>query len=866
MKIYTLKTIILFVAIWIYFPMLYAQRGDTLFIQRGKKGEIEFARFKKDENSDRKMKNDTVFLKSILRARKDDGFRLKSKTTDGQGMIHKKFQQYYKGIPVDNAEYLVHGTSEDIEEINGDFQDINISNIKPAIDEQQAMTKALKYAGAQKYKWEDSDMENFIKQQKNNPNASYYPKGELVIAKDNLNGNDAFHLSWKFTISSLQPDNEQQIFVDAMNGEIIRDIPLIMDDNTSGSAQTMYSGVQNITCDSYTGGYRLYESRPLPRGGAVTIQTKNCSNGSNTGSAPEFTNTSANWSSGSWSTFNQNQAALDAHWAEEKVLDYWSSVHLRYSLNNTGLNILGYVHYNPGGYQNGWSNAQWEPTSKTMRYGDGDGISWNPVTSLDIIAHEMGHGICQFTANLTGGVTESAALNEGLSDIWAACIKYWATPNDSIWLIGNRIIRNPFYNCIRNLQYPKSLLAAEGQHPDTYKVSPWDAGGEPHCNSTVLSHWFYLLCQGGSGTNGIGNAYNITGIGIDKAQRIVYNAESSYLNSSADYNAARNAMIFAAINLYKDNSPEVISVTNAWYAVGVGNMYPPTISGSTILCRNSTDTYTILNAPVGATIVWNQSSNLQQVSSSGNSMVFKAIANGAGWISATVNGVSIPNYSIWCGIPDKNNMKIGIAFSNDYTITNLCRNVGITFGVLSHNQSNDHITGYVWDFGSWTPYVTSYFSDSPSGPTNAFANIILDANAASTQIVGVTPINACSSFDDYLSPPIAKQYFAIQCWGVSSNISVSPNPASTHLTIEIAQKAIAETPSKQTINDAILLKTEPTYDIRLYNSHGHLLRHATSKGGSVQFDVSHLHNGTYYLHVYDGISNKPEIQQIVVKH
>jgi len=65
MKTYTIKAIIFFMAIWIYVPMLYAQQGDTLFIQRSKKGKIEFARFKKDANSDRKMKNDTTFLKSI---------------------------------------------------------------------------------------------------------------------------------------------------------------------------------------------------------------------------------------------------------------------------------------------------------------------------------------------------------------------------------------------------------------------------------------------------------------------------------------------------------------------------------------------------------------------------------------------------------------------------------------------------------------------------------------------------------------------------------------------------------------------------------------------------------------------------------
>jgi len=261
MKTYLLRTVFLLIAVLIYFPVIHAQEGDTLFIQRGKKGEIEFARFKKNANSDRKMRNDTIFLKSILRAKKDDGFRLKSETTDGMGMIHKKFQQCYKGIPVDNAEYLVHGTNDDIEEINGDFQDVNIPTVKPALSEQQALSKALQYVGAQKYKWEDPDMENFIKQQDNDPNASYYPKGELVIAKDNLKGGDSLKLSWKFTISSLQPDNEQLIFVDATNGEIIRDVPLIMDANTPGSAQTMYSGVQSITCDSYSGGYRLYESR-----------------------------------------------------------------------------------------------------------------------------------------------------------------------------------------------------------------------------------------------------------------------------------------------------------------------------------------------------------------------------------------------------------------------------------------------------------------------------------------------------------------------------------------------------------------------------------------------------------------------------
>jgi len=94
MKTNTLKMGILFFAIWIYYPM-FAQQGDTLFIQRGKSGKVEFARFKKNGNSGRKMQNDTLFLKSMLKAKKEDGFRLKNETKDELGMTHKKFQQYY---------------------------------------------------------------------------------------------------------------------------------------------------------------------------------------------------------------------------------------------------------------------------------------------------------------------------------------------------------------------------------------------------------------------------------------------------------------------------------------------------------------------------------------------------------------------------------------------------------------------------------------------------------------------------------------------------------------------------------------------------------------------------------------------------
>jgi Zn-dependent metalloprotease len=136
MKKYFIRTIVLFIVAGIYFP-IYAQ-------QRNESEKIRFARFT-ETSTDRKMSKDTVFLKSILNAKNEDEFRLKSETTDDLGITHKRFQQYYKGVKVDNAEYLVHGKGDNIEYINGDFQDINIQSIVSILNEQQALEKALKY-------------------------------------------------------------------------------------------------------------------------------------------------------------------------------------------------------------------------------------------------------------------------------------------------------------------------------------------------------------------------------------------------------------------------------------------------------------------------------------------------------------------------------------------------------------------------------------------------------------------------------------------------------------------------------------------------------------------------------------------------
>ena len=345
--------LLLGVVLSLSFLLSKAQQTDTLEIQRNEKGKISFARFKPDVN--RKVQGAGDFLKAVLQAKPDDELRLIKETTDKLGIFHHRYQQYYKGIKVEDAEYLIHGKNEIIETINGDFQDVNISSVAASVNEQKALGNALNFVNAKKYKWEDANLEKFIKQNTNNLNATYYPKGEVVITKDYLKGGNNLRLAWKFTISSLLPNDERWIYIDAVTNEVIRETPLIYDVNTPCTAQTRYSGTLAITGDSFTGGFSLRENR-----NGVDVQTLNLQHTTNYANAIDFTNTNTNFTNGNWANFNQDQAALDAHWGAENVLDYWRVVHNRNSINGSGMAVISYVHNSIG------NNAYWDATAHVM--------------------------------------------------------------------------------------------------------------------------------------------------------------------------------------------------------------------------------------------------------------------------------------------------------------------------------------------------------------------------------------------------------------------------------------------------------------------------------------------------------------------
>jgi len=505
--------------------------------------------------------------------------------TDQLGYTHQKFAQYYQGIRVEHADYMVHSKGTTVESISGDFERISGLNTTPSLGEKAALERALAHVGATKYMWQTNDAEA----------ASFRPTGELVIVRDARSGQAGpLVLAWKFNVYAAQPISRAYIYVDARTGAVVLQDNIIKHTAATGTFATAYSGSRSFADETATGGYTLKE---YTRG--LGIETYNCKKGSSYTSATSFIDADNSWTE--YNNANFDNVAGDAHVGAQATYDYWKNIHGRNSYDNAGAKIKSYVHFDdtPGDGV-GYENAYWN--GSVMTYGDG-ASRFRPLTSLDVCGHEIGHAVCEKTANLTYSY-ESGAMNEGLSDIWGASIENYAVNTlgftsggvkaKNTWLIGEEIDKQQA--ALRSMSDPKSL----GQ-PAYYKGQYWYTGssdnGGVHTNSGVLNHWYYILAVGKSGTNEGGGSYSVTGQGLSAAAKITYRMESVYMTASSTYAQARSYSIQAAKDLYGAGSAQEIAVTNAWYAVGVGAAYgggtttPPPTTVTYCTSKGTTQSY-----------------------------------------------------------------------------------------------------------------------------------------------------------------------------------------------------------------------------------------------------------------------------------
>ena len=495
------------------------------------------------------VENALQYTKSFLNAENSD-FVLKNMQQNGKNSQTHRYIQTLNGYPIEFSMWNIHVKDGKVTAMNGDIFSNPTASTEFTISEEAALEAALSYFGAEKYMWEDERNEQMIKEMKEDENATYFPKGEKVIAPNNIQfSKSKLRPAYKFEIYASMPHDKKAIYVDAQTGEILFDLPLIHFTTVPATAHTNYSGVQRINTEYNGTNYILRDSS---RGkGIFTLNTHNTSDYY---SATDYMDNDTLWNTSS------NSYGTDAHFATIKTYDYYLNIHGRNSIDGNGHRLQSYVNFDLMGY--GYSsnvNAFWNGIY--MTYGNGSSYI-TPLTTVDICGHEITHGLTQHTANLVYQ-SESGALNEAFSDIFGAAIEFYTVPSLADWTIGEDI-----GSTMRSLQNPKAY-----GNPNTYKGTYWESGsadnGGVHTNSGPMYYWFYLLSEGGSGTNDLGNSYTVPSIGIDKAEQIAFRLLTQYLTRTSEYADAYFYGLQAAEDIYGACSPEVQAVGNAFYAIGL---------------------------------------------------------------------------------------------------------------------------------------------------------------------------------------------------------------------------------------------------------------------------------------------------------
>jgi Zn-dependent metalloprotease len=196
------------------------------------------------------------------------------------------------------------------------------------------------------------------------------------------------------------------------------------------------------------------------------------------------------------------------------------------------------------------------------------GQSWNYTSgALDIVGHELSHGVTEFTSNLIYR-NESGALNEAFSDMMGTSIEFFFQPpgNGDLkadYLIGEDVIKP---GGIRSMESPGAF--GDPDHYSRRFLGTSDNGGV-HRNSGIANQAFYLAIEGGTNrTSGLA-VQGVGGGSREQIEKVFYRAFTQLLPSNATFSVARAATIQAARDLYGANSAAERAVTQAWTAVGV---------------------------------------------------------------------------------------------------------------------------------------------------------------------------------------------------------------------------------------------------------------------------------------------------------
>jgi len=450
----------------------------------------------------------------------DDEFTTKTVKKDNLGYTHIKLTQTVKGIPVFGHEYIVHyNNNGEVYSVNGNYDPTarefkkHGNYITPGEAENRAFS-AVNYDPASL----DSDFPD-------------NGKGKVYLYKLNNEYIPVYLVQINFLLP--EPGN-WNIFVNAYTGEIVNKYNKAANLVATGSGKGVLGDTKTLNLESTTkAGKTTYTLKDLTRPALIYTYSANYT-----------TRTPGTLISSTTTTIN-DPAAVDAHYYAGIVYDYFKTKFNRNSINGSGMAIKSSVHY----YRN-YVNAAW--TGTQMIYGDGNGVDSLALSGgLDVIGHEMTHGVDQYEADLVYQ-DQSGALNESMSDAFGVFVEYYAQNNKFDWLMGEDIWTPGVQNdALRDISDPTKY--GDPAHMNQYVYTTQDYGGV-HTNSGIPNKACYLIANN---------------LGIAKTEQIYYRALCNYMTSSTDFSDARACLAQAAADLYGVGSAEVNAVHNAFSSVGV---------------------------------------------------------------------------------------------------------------------------------------------------------------------------------------------------------------------------------------------------------------------------------------------------------
>jgi Zn-dependent metalloprotease len=259
-------------------------------------------------------------------------------------------------------------------------------------------------------------------------------------------------------------------------------------------------------------------------------------------------------------------AVNEAYDGSGVTFDLYSEIYQRNSIDGKGLKLDSTVHY-----QKSYDNAFWD--GRQMVYGDGDEDMpvaqrlFNRFTiAIDVIGHELTHGVTQNEANLAYW-DQSGALNESFSDVFGSLVKQYQlkqNAKDADWLIGQGLLSSNVKGiALRSMKSPGTayddpVLGKDPQpgHMKDFVNTTQDNGGV-HINSGIPNKAFYVV------------AFNLGGFAWEKAGAIWYKTLTDLLTERSTFQDAADLTHQAAGQLYGPGSLEQVAVKNGWAEVGI---------------------------------------------------------------------------------------------------------------------------------------------------------------------------------------------------------------------------------------------------------------------------------------------------------